>query len=277
MIGNSSPSWYKRATVPLLAAGILITAVVGTAGAQDRVVTDDDWCEGHDRREEESVCEVREWTFGATGELTVDAKPNGGIKVESWDRGETRVRAKVHGWAEEESRARDIVGEIEVSVGATVRAEGPKLKQDQGWSVSYRIMVPRSTDLDLTSTNGGITIDGVEGKLRFHTTNGGVHLTGVNGDVAGKTTNGGLHIALDGDGWDGKGLDVQTTNGGVEMSMPAGYSAHLEAATTNGGFHIGFPVTVQGRIDRKLSVDIGGGGPTVKVKTTNGGVRIDES
>ena len=275
----SGTSRLRRMTrmLSVIAAAGLIAGTAGAAHGQDRVTADDEWCEGHDQRDGESVCEVREWTISPERDLAVTAKPNGGIKLTSWDRNEIQVRAKVHGWADESGRARSIVDEIDVSVGGKVGAKGPKTKKDEGWSVSYRITVPRSTNLDLESTNGGITIEGVEGKLRFHTTNGGVHLDDVNGDVAGKTTNGGLHVTLAGSGWTGKGLDVQTTNGGVTLSMPSGYSAHLEASTTNGGFHIGFPVTVQGRIDRKLSTDIGGGGPTIRVKTTNGGVRIDES
>ena len=38
--------------------------------------------------------------------------------------------------------------------------------------------------------------------------------------------------------------------------------------------HIDFPVTVQGRLDRQISADIGAGGPTIRVRTHNGGVRV---
>jgi len=255
---------------------IMALAFAGTARAQDRVVTDDEWCEGHERSEGVSYCEVREWTLGAPGDVTVDAKPNGGISVEAWDRDQMLVRAKVHAWAESDTRAREIAGDIHVGTGGEISADGPRTEDEEGWSVSYRITAPTATDLDLASTNGGISIDGIRGTLRFQTTNGGIHLENVGGDVEGRTTNGGLHIALSGSTWVGRGLTAATTNGGVQLSVPKGYSAHLEAATTNGGLNVGFPVTVQGKIDRKLSVDLGGGGPTVKVVTTNGGVRVTE-
>jgi hypothetical protein len=35
-----------------------------------------------------------------------------------------------------------------------------------------------------------------------------------------------------------------------------------------------FPVTVQGRIDKRLDVTLGQGGPTIRVVTTNGGVIV---
>lgn len=271
-------SLTPRNSVLRRAVGLTIAALAlaGTARAQDRVVADDDWCSGSDHGDGASYCEVREWTLGAPGSLTVDATPNGGISVEAWDQDQMKVRAKVHAWADSEARAREIAGDIDVKAGRSVSADGPKTDHDEGWSVSYRIMVPAATDLDLASTNGGIAIDGVRGTSRFKTTNGGIRLENVGGDVEGRTTNGGVHVALSGSTWVGKGLSVTTTNGGVQLSVPKGYAAHLETATTNGGLNIGFPVTVQGKIDRKLSVDLGGGGPTVKVVTTNGGVRVTE-
>jgi len=42
----------------------------------------------------------------------------------------------------------------------------------------------------------------------------------------------------------------------------------------NGSVNVDFPVTVQGRITRQLSFNLGSGGATVKAMTTNGGVRV---
>jgi hypothetical protein len=38
--------------------------------------------------------------------------------------------------------------------------------------------------------------------------------------------------------------------------------------------HVDFPVTVQGRFGRTLSVDLGGGGATIRATTVNGGVSL---
>jgi len=104
-----------------------------------------------------------------------------------------------------------------------------------------------------------------------------VHLRGTGGDVEGHTTNGGLNVDLDGDRWNGSGLDVRTTNGGVTIHVPRGYSARLETGTVNGGISLDFPVTVPGRIGRSLDIELGEGGATVRAMTTNGGVRIVRS
>ncbi len=104
--------------------------------------------------------------------------------------------------------------------------------------------------------------------------NGGVSLKRLAGDVEGSTMNGGLNIELAGERWDGTKLDAHTTNGGVNLTMPERYSAHLETGTVNGNMNIDMPLTVRGEIGRRLSTDLGSGGPTVRVETTNGGINI---
>ena len=128
------------------------------------------------------------------------------------------------------------------------------------------------SDVDLKSRNGGISLAGLTGALRFETTNGGVQLEDVAGNVRGRTTNGGVVVRLGGTSWDGEGLDVRTTNGGVRILVPEGYSARLEAGTTNGGMNVDFPITVQGGLGKGIAIDLGGGGRTIRATTVNGGV-----
>ena len=92
--------------------------------------------------------------------------------------------------------------------------------------------------------------------------------------MRGRTTNGGVDATLAGNTWDGAGLDLRTTNGGVRLRVPDDYSARLETGTVNGGIDIDFPVTVQGRIGREFSTTLGNGGPLVRAATTNGHVKV---
>jgi hypothetical protein len=248
------------------------------AGAQ--VGSDADPCSNSGRyRDDDDYhqhCEVRESTMPA-GALNVDAGQNGGIIIEGWDRNEIRVRAVVQGSARSESRAKEIAGQVQVqSGGGRVYATGPDNERREWWSVSYRINVPRKNDLDLRASNGGVTIVGVTGNMRFDTTNGGVKLQDIGGRVNGETRNGGLSVMLSGNRWDGEGLDVETSNGGVTLAIPDGYNAELETRTVNGGLRIDFPITVQGELTsrRGISTTLGSGGPLVRLRTTNGGVKI---
>lgn len=225
----------------------------------------------------ERICEVREITLAAEGNLDVDASPNGGIQVEGWDRNEVRVRAIVQARADSERRAREVLDEIAIRAdGTRIRSEGPRMRgrRDEGWHVSYRIRAPRSTDLRLDSTNGGLDVTRIDGDLDLETTNGGIDLREASGSVRAHTTNGGIDVHLSGSTWRGSGLDARTTNGGIELTVPDGFAARLEAETVHGDIRTDFPITVQGRIGKELSGDLNGGGPTVRLETTNGGISI---
>ena len=214
----------------------------------------------------------------SSGAIEINPGMNGGVTVKGWNRSDMLVRAKIETAATSDGEARGMVGQVRFASGSGhLVAEGPSSDEDHYWSVSYEIFVPHQTDFKATSHNGGIHVQDVKGTISFNTTNGGVHLARLAGNVKGTTTNGGVHIELIGDRWDGNGLDVETTNGGVHMNVPSSYSAHVETSTVNGGMHVEFPVTVQGQITKELSFNIGSGGPTIHVTTTNGGVHIQKS
>jgi len=252
--------------------------VLGAPLAAQRRAAGSDWCAdeswGNDR---EGFCEVREYRVPASGSaLTVDGSPNGGISVEGSSRSDIVVQARVVATAATEDEAKSIASRVQVVATAVrVDADGPRnLGRRENWNVSYRIAVPTHTPLTLTTTNGGITVDAVDSRVELRTTNGGVKLSKMSGDVEGRTTNGGIDVDLDGTTWNGAGLDVQTTNGGVRVAIPGQYNAHLETGTKNGHVRLDFPVTVQGDIGKSFSADLGSGGPTLRVRTSNGGVRI---
>ena len=85
-----------------------------------------------------------------------------------------------------------------------------------------------------------------------------------------------MKVKLDGAEWAGDGLDVKTTNGGVNLDLPENYNAHLETGTVNGGLRIDFPVSVQGRLNlkdgqlRRLSTDLGSGGSIMSGEVKDG-------
>ena len=115
---------------------------------------------------------------------------------------------------------------------------------------------------------------GIDGKV-LYTFNGDSA-----GDVFGQTVNGGLHIELDGASWDGEALDVKTTNGGIDLEIPEHYGAELITGTVNGQLRtdlpIDIPTTAGGRKAKRLETMLNGGGPMIKLVTTNGGVSISE-
>ena len=69
----------------------------------------------------------------------------------------------------------------------------------------------------------------------------------------------------------GNGVDIETTNGSVEVAVPLGVGAAIEASTRNGGIDFDFPVQVQGRMRRQVTATIGEvGRPTGSPPPTEG-------
>jgi DUF4097 and DUF4098 domain-containing protein YvlB len=253
----------------------ILSAFAQHAGAQQGA---DEWlerCRDRDGDDDAVHCEVRESTLAAARELQVDAAPNGGITVTAWDRSDIRVVARIQTRAPTAAEAREIASGIRIeTAGGRVSADGPDTRNRRGWSVSYVISAPRGIDLDLSSVNGGLSVDGIRGELDLRTTNGGIDLDDIGGTVRAHTTNGGIDARLVGSGWSGEGLDLETTNGGISLTVPANFNARLTASTVHGGLDTDFPMTVQGRIGRRVDATLGSGGPPVSLETTNGGIEI---
>lgn len=229
--------------------------------------------------------ELRETPLAASGRISVDGGRNGGIVVKGSSRSDVLVRACVETWGSTDADARAVAGSIRVSTGSTIKAEG---SDHSNWAVSYEILVPRNTDLNLRAVNGGIAIASVEGRIEFETTNGAVKLSDLSGEVRGNTTNGGVKVELSGSSWKGGGLDVTTTNGGVALTVPEGYSANFEMGTSNGGFKSDISALNVTQEDYKgheygrsrntrLNTVLNGGGPAIRIMTTNGGVKINSA
>ena len=263
---------------PALALACASVLVAGSGSARvSAQQNNDDWC-SQDRwgRDRAGVCQVREFTVAATAGTLEVSGTNGGITVEGESRGDVRILAKIVATAETEQRAKAIADAVQLKPTLEqVQADGPRnLQNREGWSVSYRISVPRALNLSLKTSNGGITVREVESQVTFRTSNGGVKLIGVSGDVRGQTSNGGVDIDLDGTAWIGEGLDIETSNGGVKLALPENYSARLEARTENGGVNSDYPGVVQSRSGRDVNVQLGSGGAPIKIRTSNGGVRV---
>ena len=222
-------------------------------------------------------CETRDLTMSAPAgqPLTVDAGPNGGITVHGWSGSDVRIRVKVQTWSTTEEKATARAKRITIDTkNNTLRAADPE--QDNDWSVSYEIFVPRETALALNTVNGGISLDNLQSAITFNTVNGGISLASLGGQVKGETTNGGINITLTGNQWQGQGLDVSTTNGGIHWKLPRTYSAQLYTSTNMGGIHTQLPVTKSGMFHREITASLGQGGATVKAVTTNGGIDVDQ-
>jgi hypothetical protein len=276
----------KRGVQPVMRNHLTVAVAIAVASspllAQHVDKDDAQWvaeCRDHGNGNERArYCEVRvDHLTNTRGPLDVDARENGAVEIIGGSTSDIVVHELFEAEASSEADAKDMVSQVHVAIAnGRIHADGPPERRHSSWSVSYRIEVPHEIDLTAQSTNGPLEASNVAGNLELRTENGPIELSSVGGNVNARTQNGPLEVTLTGSRWAGKGLDAETENGPVELTLPSSYAAHLETGTVNGPMSISFPITVQGHIDTKrLSMDVGGGGPTVRVVTTNGPVTVD--
>ncbi len=131
----------------------------------------------------------------------------------------------------------------------------------------------------LKTSNGDIVAERLTGAVEARTGNGRIVLRDCPGRIQAASSNGVVEIDA-GRGVDPGGIAVETSNGRVRCLLPAAFSGEVDARTSNGSVRCEFPVEVQhgekhrgrllGRIGR-------GGGPAVRITTSNGPVEIHRS
>jgi DUF4097 and DUF4098 domain-containing protein YvlB len=260
---------------------VMVAAVAMGAAPVSAQQDDEDWisdCRDRSSRNDRATfCDVRVERVNARGTIRVDAGTNGGVIIRGSNRRDVEVHARIQTNAESSSLARAMADEITIDArGSTIRADGPDARNRGGWSVTFVVYVPSMSDLDLVAHNGPVSISDVEGRIEANTQNGPLSLRQVAGDITARTQNGPLTIELSGATWRGRGLDAETQNGPVRLSIPENYSAQLQTGTVNGPFTTEVPlmVTSLGRRSQRIDTTLGRGGPTIRAVTTNGPVSI---
>ena len=142
--------------------------------------------------------------------------------------------------------------------------------------INFDVQVPRGVRFNALTTNGNVLGRNLASVVEAATTNGNVEVS-TSEWASATTTNGEIHVSIGSAKWNGE-LAVRTTNGSVDVTLPASAEFKLDASTTNGGIHTDFPITVQGSFNSKeLSGTVGGGGRELRVATTNGTIKLMKS
>jgi DUF4097 and DUF4098 domain-containing protein YvlB len=269
--------------IPAFPALFLVAALVllpGPAASSDLCGADGDWSQTHfgDGRGKTATDLQEIHEAAPRGTWRIQGGDNGSVQISDWDKDEVLICAQVTAWSRDKDRAERLLRSIHVETGGGVlRAEGPDQSKAQRWAVSFRIFAPREINLNVETVNGGVSVEGLRGRMTFRSVNGPLQITNAGGDVRGRTTNGPISVALSGSRWTGEGLDLETVNGPVQLSIPERFSAALTTGTQNGPMDIAFPVTVQGRMRHQFSTVLGKGGPPIRVVTVNGPVVLQRA
>lgn len=139
-------------------------------------------------------------------------------------------------------------------------------------AVHFVVRVPAYANVEANTVNGSVEVAELRGRVEANTVNGNVEATSSGGPVRARTVNGSIRarglIASD-------GLEYETVNGSIEIELPPDANADVSLRTTNGRVTSDFPITFTGEINpRRIEAKLGDGGPELRARTVNGGIRL---
>jgi DUF4097 and DUF4098 domain-containing protein YvlB len=213
---------------------------------------------------------------------------NGSITISGWDRPQVRIQAvkKVH--SRDGRGVNEALRALRIEVkqtanGVEVDTVYPRKNdldfldmifgKDINASVQYEISVPRTMNVEADTVNGSIRVTDVSGEIELDTTNGKIDVVNCSGAVDASTTNGGIGVELL-SVLSGKEMSFETTNGRITLSVPANLAADINASTTNGSVRSDLPLTTSRFSRTSIRGTLNGGGPEIRLRTTNGGIDI---
>ena len=187
------------------------------------------------------------------------------------------------------------------------------------WGVRHanlrvEVHMPKDTDLEVTSGDGSVEADALNGNVDIKTGDGSITVVGGKGTVRMKSGDG--HIDgkdLDGnvDAAAGDGsiniegrfdvLNVHTGDGSItlrarpgsrvasswnfragdgsiDVDLPGDLQANIDASTHDGHISLGIPVTVEGTFSSsRITGRMNGGGQTIVVRTGDGSIHLSKT
>jgi hypothetical protein len=241
--------------------------------------------------------EERTLTKSEAAVLQIHPHSNGGVQVVGWDK-ETYSVTACKAAAGSGDEAERTLSQITMSVEkGRISMNGPG--DDEEWTVYLLIRAPKSSSIDVDTTNGPLSFYDVDGKLtarakngpislknfsgdaEITAVNGPISLDGSSGSVRIHTENGPISVALEGKTWNGAGLSADAKNGPVTLMVPSGYESSFVVESTNYA-----PVSCKASIcenarktwdDEHRRIEYGSSPAMIRLSTVNGPVSVRDS
>ena len=257
---------------------------------------------------------VKSFSVGGHGKVRVQTD-DGGVRVSTGDIKQVEVRVVYRGYTLDKdlrvstSQSGDNV-EVVAKTGNT---------WGWNWGVNHRelrveVHMPKDADLEVTTGDGSVEADSINGSLDIHTGDGHITVQGAKGDIRLRTGDGsiegrGLDGRVDANTGDGhvniqgrfdslniktgdgsvtaraKGgskvlstWNIHTGDGSVDLELPGELQANIDASTHDGHISLDIPVTVEGTFSSsRINGKMNGGGTPIIVRTGDGSIHLNKS
>ena len=235
----------------------------------------------------------------SAGPLDVQPGGNGGVRIERGAGANYSITACIGAGAASREEAQRAVDAVKLSIeGNRVRVINNATARS--WSVQLVVEAPRGAPITTETTNGPISITGVDGRFSARVSNGPIAIEDVTGkvtavavngpiDVSGsrgdfdvETQNGPISVNLQGTRWEGQ-LNARASNGPLSVRVAENYTSGVEISSSGSS-----PWTCRlsacgttdidnrwGRGSRTLK--LGQDPVVVRVSTRNGPVSVERS
>jgi DUF4097 and DUF4098 domain-containing protein YvlB len=250
-----------------------------------------------------------ERTLSVSGRVELSVSTgSGNIHLTRGSGNQVHIYGKVKsGWGGSEDRVREIAAHPPIEQTGNIVRIGGHHENFHNISIDYEIQAPENSFLDAASGSGDIVVDGVGENAKISTGSGNIHASGLRGGFKVDTGSGNIYAEQAGSGdvkaQTGSGnVDLRNLHGGLHAGTGSGeikvagtptsdwkletgsgnieYWAGsaaftLDASTGSGSIHSDKEMLTQGTSDHHhVTGKINGGGPTVRIETGSGDIRV---
>ncbi len=178
-----------------------------------------------------------------------------------------------------------------VSAGSwSLKANFPSTAKPMGALMDAQVLA--NIRLNISTSNGNVTVSGIAAPISVATSNGDVILTGTADDAEISTSNAKVVVQVHSGRIDintsngeidcdlsllpaTSGANLATSNGKVTLSLPPDVSAYITATTSNGTVVItGYSVQYDEKTQNHIRAKIGSGASPITIITSNGDIII---
>ena len=250
-----------------------------------------------------------ERTLSVSGRVELSVSTgSGNIHLTRGADNQVHVYGKVKsGWGGSEDRVREIAAHPPIEQTGNIIRIGSHHENLHNISIDYEIQAPANAFLEAGSGSGDITVEGVGENAKISTGSGNIHASGLHGGFTVDTGSGNIYAEQTGQG----DVKAQTGSGNIELRdlrgglragtgsgdikvggtpaadwkletgsgnvefWPGSAAITLDASTGSGSVHTDREMMTQGTQDHHhVTGKINGGGPTVRIETGSGDIRV---
>ncbi len=192
--------------------------------------------------------------LGYGGTVTIVGPPVGSVIIEGWANSEVEILAEIELQAPTEDDLKRLtavngfildvdLNHLRIITAGThdknymrrVAKGFPKKLLGLPWKIDYRIRVPLSTDIEIDTGHGPVSVSGVEGALRLSAAQSETKLSLTGGTVNATIGTGKVKLSIPVRSWRGAGAEVRLAAGTLEVEVTPGFSADIDAEILRSG------------------------------------------